>query len=71
MNEYEVIRKSRWVGFANVYLWRCDKESETENVIDIQVYRKLVQLDSRLGTTATEQLSRCLWYTIRLDILKV
>ena len=71
MNEYEELRKGGWVGFANVYLWRCNIESKTENIPDIEVYRKLVQLDSRLGTTATEQLFECLRYTLRLDILKV
>ena len=71
MNEYERLRKRNWVGFAEVYLDQCNKDSGIENKADIQVYRKLVQLDSRLGTTATEQLFRFLWYTLRLDILKV
>ena len=71
MNEYEELRNGGWVGFAHVYLWRCDKDSKTENIADIEVYRKLVVLDSRLGTTATEQLFACLRYTLRFDILKV
>ena len=71
MNEYDLLRNENWVGFANVYMGRCDKDSKTENIADIEVYSKLVQLDSRLGTTATEQLFRFLWYTLRLDILKV
>ena len=71
MNEYDLLRKENWVGFAQVYLARCYKDSEIENIADIQVYSKLVELDSRLATTATEQLFECLRYTLRLDILKV
>ena len=71
MTEYDLLRKENWVGFANVYLWRCDKDSKTENIADIEVYRTLVELDSRLGTTCSEQLYKCLLYTTRSDIIKV
>ena len=71
MNEYESLRKKGWVGFAYLYLKRCNKESKTNDEIDIQVYTKLVQLDSRLGTTASEQLYWCLEFTSRSDIIKV
>ena len=71
MNEYEVIRKHKWVGFAQVYLDRCNTESKTENIADIQVYTQLVKLDTRLGTTTSEQLFACLFHTTRLDIIKV
>ena len=70
MNEYEEIRKQNINGFAHCYLWRCDKESNSDK-IDIQVYNKLVQLDSKLGTTASKQLLTCLKYTSRSDIIKV
>ena len=39
--------------------------------INIQVYTKLVQLDSKLGTTSSEQLGCCLKYTTRSNIIKV
>ena len=71
MNEYDGLRNRNWVGFANVYLWRCDQESKTENIADIQVYNQLVKLDTRLGTTTSEQLFACLRYTTRSDIIKV
>ena len=71
MNEYESLRKAGWVGFAHLYLRRCNYESKTDDVIDIQVYTKLVELDSRLGTTASEQLRWCLEFTSRSDIIKV
>ena len=69
--EYERMRRNGWVGFAEVYLDRCKKESESEEKIDSQVYTKLVELDNRLGTTASEQLFACLDHTIRWNIIKV
>ena len=70
VNEYESLRKD-YVGFAEVYLERCDKESKSDDEIDKEIYTKLVKLDTRLGTTATEQLIECLDHTLNLDIIKV
>ena len=50
---------------------RCNKESESNEIIDIKVYKKLVELDTKLGTTASEQLFKCLYRTTRLDIIEV
>ena len=69
VNEYERLNKDGWSGFAHVYLYRCNKESEVE--ADILVYQELVELDRRLGTTPSEQLFECLRKTTRLDIIKV
>ena len=71
MTEYEQLRENNFVGFANVYLQRCDEESQTENIADVQLYTKLVELDTRLGTTAGSQLYGCLSWTTRWDIIKV
>ena len=71
MNEYETLRKKNWVGFANVYLNQCNEESKPNDAIDIRFYTKLVELDARLGTTASEQLFKCLQKTTRSDIIKV
>ena len=46
-------------------------ESKTEDKIDIQVYTKLVKLDSKIGTTASKQLFWCLRFTTRSDIIEV
>ena len=46
-------------------------ESKQDDEIDIQVYKKLVELDSRLGTAAAEQLFYCVKFTQRLDCIKV
>jgi len=71
VTEYEKLREDNYVGFAQVYLKRCDRESQTENIADVQLYTKLVELDTRLGTTATKQLFWCLKYSLRLDLIKV
>ena len=65
------MRKEDWVGFADVYLDRCDAESDSNEIIDIHVYKKLVDLDTKLGTTVSDQLYRCLCHTTRSDIIKV
>ena len=71
MNEYVSLREANYVGFANVYLWRCNKESKSNDEIDKEFYKELVELDTRLGTTASEQLFRSLCKTTRSDIIKV
>ena len=71
VNEYESLRKKKWVGFAQVYLWRCNEESKSNDEIDKEIFSKLVELDTRLGTTAGEQLFGCVDHTLNLDIIKV
>ena len=68
MNENEELRKGR---FARLYLAKYDEQSKSDEEIDIQVYAKLIKLDSKLGTTASEQLLWCMIYTLRLDLIKV
>ena len=66
------LRKNGYVGFAHRYLARrIRQESKSDDQIDILVYSKLAQLDSKLGTTASEQLAKCLQFTTRSDIIKV
>ena len=71
VNEYEYLRKKNYVGFGEVYLKRCEEESKSNDEIDKEVYSKLVELDTRLGTTATDQLFVGIYYTLNLDIIKV
>ena len=59
------------VGYAQLYLYCREKKSVSEEEIDIQVYKKLVALDTKIGTTASEQLFTCLLHTSRWDIIKV
>ena len=71
VNEYKILREKNWVGFANVYLNRCDKESKEGYMIDIELFNRLVELDRKLGTSSSEQLFWCLTYTSRWEIIKV
>ena len=71
MNDHKYLKQKSWVGFAHVYLWRINKESKSDDEINKEVYTKLVELDTRLGTTATKQLYECVFYTLNLDIMKV
>ena len=71
VNEFEDYDNIRAPGFAAIYLARCEEESKTDDEIDVNIYTKLLELDARLGTTASEQLFYCVKYTHRLDLLKV
>ena len=57
--------------FAEEYLERCNKESKSNDKINKEVYTKLVELETRLGKEASEQLYQCLEHTTRSDIIKV
>ena len=67
----EHLRKNNWIGFAEVYLDRCFKETATCENVDIEVYTNLTVLDAALGTTASEQLFGCLKRTTKMDIIEV
>ena len=54
-----------------MYLFQCQKQSKTDDDIDIQVYTELIKLDSKLGTTATNQLFNSVRYLLGLDFIKV
>ena len=71
MNDHAELRGEEIVGFAHLYLQRCVTDSKLDDEIDIRLYTKLVQLDSKLGTTATEQLHCCIVYSLRWDLIKV
>ena len=65
------MRNHNWEGFAEVYLDRCYKESKSGDKMDKVIYNKLAKLDSRLGTTPSEQLFGCLRKTTQWDIIQV
>ena len=60
-----------WDEFADFYLMRCWDRTKMINVADASVYHKLVEIDSLLGMNASTQLSCCLCWTTRGDIIKV
>ena len=57
--------------FACKYLSRCNEESKSNDEMNKEVYAKLVELDTRLGTKASKQLYDCLKNTTRSDMIKV
>lgn len=59
-----------WLGFAELYLHRCNQESKSDEA-DPEIYNKLIDLDKKLGTSALQQLSRCLLHTCRREIIEV
>ena len=71
VNEFEHYENIRAFGFATIYLNRCYEESKTDEEKDVNVYTKLLELDARLGTTASEQLFWCVGCTQRFDFIKV
>ena len=79
MNDFEQVSDygglkeddGRWVGFAHKYLQRCKEKLQSDDEIDIDVYTQLVEVDSRLGSNASEQLLNCIRFSLRLDLIKV
>ena len=71
-NKYDVLRQELgYVGYANYYLQECWNESELENKADETIYKQLLEIDSQLGTTQTEQLFELVGYSVRMDLIKV
>ena len=71
-NDYDVLReKYGWVGYADYYLGHCYDDSELINKAEIKIYKELLEIDSKLGTTQTKQLFECVYNSIRMDLIKV
>ena len=71
-NEFDVLReKHGWVGYANYYLCQCFDDSELINKAKIEIYKELVEIDGKLGTTQTEQLLKCVKESVQMDLIKV
>ena len=60
-----------YVGYADYYLSECWDESELKNKADVAVYKQLIEIDSKLGTTRSEQLRWCLSYSPRKELIEV
>ena len=70
-NLFDALRENGYVGYAHNYLQQCWNESELTNKADVAIYKQLLDIDSKLGTTQTEQLSWCVYHSLRMDIIKV
>ena len=70
--KFDVLReKLGCVGYANYYLHKCWNESELKNKADLTIYKQLLEIDAKLGTTPSEQLLECVFYSLRIDLIKV
>ena len=67
---YEELR-NEYYGFANKYLDRCRNNMKSIDSAELNVYRKLLSLDRKLGTTESEQLYSCVSGPMRLNLIKV
>ena len=71
-NTFDVLReKHGYVGYAHYYLGNCYDDSELINNAEIEIYKKLLEIDAKLGTTQTEQLFECVFNSVRMDLIKV
>ena len=69
--DHDEVRELNYVGYAQYYLRECWDESELKNKADVAVYKQLLEIDSKLGTTQSEQLRWCLCYSPREDFIEV
>ena len=70
-DDYDSIRKNGGVGYAHYYLFKCWNKSELKNKADVIIYKQLLEIDAKLGTTQSEQLRWCLCYSPRKDLIEV
>ena len=69
--DHDKVRELGFVGYANYYLLECWDESGLKNKADVAVYKQLLEIDAKLGTTPSEQLFECLLYSPRKDLIEV
>ena len=67
----ELREKLGYTGFAGYYLGHFYDDSELINQADIGIYNQLLEIDSKLGATQTEQLVSCVSYAVRMDLIQV
>ena len=65
------IRELSDARYAEYYLCGFWDESEWKNKADVKIYKQLLEIDAKLGTTQSEQLRRCLRYSPRKDLVEV
>ena len=66
-----IIKNASNCGYAGFYLRNCWNDSIETNEADVEVYKRLVDIDTNLGTELHNQLLKCLYWTTRWDIIKV
>ena len=69
--DHDKLREDGFVGYAEYYLQACWNESELKNKADVTIYKQLLEIDSKLGTTQSEQLFGCLRCSPRKTLIEV
>ena len=72
--DLDKVRENGFAGYAHYYLHTCWNKSELKNEANVAVYKQLIEIDSKLGLTQTEQLFKCVFYSVgynQMDIIKV
>ena len=69
--DLDKVRELGYVGYAEYYLKQCWNKSELINKADVKIYKQLLKIDSKLGTTQSEQLFWCVFYSLQMDLIKV
>ena len=70
-NNFDELRKIGWVGYSHYYLQKCWNKSELKNNADVTIYKDLLKIDSKLGTTQSEHLFGCVVDSLRMDLIMV
>ena len=71
VDKHDKVRELGYVGYANYYLQKCWEESELKNKADVTIYKQLLEIDSKLGITESEQLVWCVFHSLTIDLIKV
>ena len=66
-----ITETAKHLGYAGYYLVKCWNKSKMINEADATVYQRLAEIDATLGIELSLQLTCCLGWTTRLDIIKV
>ena len=69
-NRFDKLREIGYGGYAHKYLKECEND-ELKIKTDLTVYKQLLVIDSKLGTTQSEQLRWCVRHSPRKDLIEV
>ena len=63
-DDYDILRKDYgYAGFASYYIGNSWDKTDLVNKADVNIYKKLITIDQKMGTQMTEQLERCVEYS--------
>ena len=71
VDKHDKLRELGFVGYAHYYLQQCWNKSKLKNKADVTIYKQLLEIDAKLGTTQSEQLRVCLCFSPRKDLIEV